>query len=70
MPPDDKRIRRHGERCCTKDNDPTLVSLWLDYVMPETRWAHIRPFLYHFLDVCRRDVRLVIDMDAGMGVEY
>lgn len=49
---------------------PKMVSMWRDYVIPEKRWGRIRPFLYHFFDVYRREEKRIIDIAAGMGVEY
>ena len=47
-----------------------MVDMWRDYVNPEKRWQTIRPFVYHFFDRYRREERRIIDIAAGMGVEY
>lgn len=47
-----------------------LIDVWETYVNPEKRWNGIRPFMYHFFDDCRSQRRTVIDMAAGIGIEY
>ena len=47
-----------------------LLDVWSDYVLPEKRWDAIKPFMYQFLGKFREQQKTIIDVAAGIGIEY
>ena len=60
-------MRRAGTPRIMKNQ---LLDVWSDYVLPEKRWDAIKPFMYQFLGKFREQQKTIIDVAAGIGIEY
>ena len=60
-------IQSNGAPRILKD---AFIEKWRDYILPDKRWNIIQPFLYHFLDQYRKKGEIIIDIAAGIGIEY
>ena len=47
-----------------------MIELMENYISPSDRWATIKEFMYHFLLPFKEDKRNLLDVAAGMGVDY